>query len=964
MEKKMVGGGDASLRLARAISDIAKKSFESGEMLDKVTPVTSDLLRYWFLEPYTERPISFHDGQKMAVLNAVWLHEVAKIESVIDLYEKCAPKLMDEIDLDELSKSKYKFPKYAVKMATGTGKTWVMHALLLWQYLNAKHEKEHSGRFTKNFLLVAPGLIVYDRLLDAYCGKQVEEDSDKRDFAKSDFKMYCDLFLPPSYREEAFSFIQNNVVCKNEIGRKVTGDGLIAITNWHLFLTDEDKMTDGYDGAKLIHPSIIIKDLLPARPGTAAGNSLEVLDGQYLRGNEIEFLANLPDLMVVNDEAHHIHETSVKGETDEVEWQKGLDKISSGEKQFMQVDFSATPYNSVGTGDKITERYFPHIIADFPLEEAIMKGLVKIIAIDKRKEITDLPALDYKAIRNEDGTVCLSEGQKLMLRAGFSRLQIFEGEFVPLAGKYPKMFVVCEDTSVTPVVEQFFLDEGLSKEDLIRIDSDRRGELKEEEWSEIKRRLFNIDNNPNPRIIISVMMLREGFDVNNICVTVPLRTSGSRILLEQIIGRGLRLMWREPEYQDEKEENRRLVLVEKKEPKSFLDMLSIVEHPEFIKFYEDMLQGSLGSTGSAPSSGNAVGDLIKVGLKPGYENYDLFWPVIISGKEEEIPSSLPSADSMEPFILYPLDKLRKIYARPGETFVAQDLLVKTMYGEYKVNANLFNATSYNQYIQRLLNCVTNRLVRVNGATRRLPTLQVNLPQITRMVDSYIRERLFSQEFDPFEDNNWKILLAQNGLVTRHIVKQVGSYIYEMQQHTDITDAVVDKFWFSSVPELRMRKDFSLELRKCIYERLPFPSHGGGFEKDFMLFLDADGKVERFIKISENQHAFAIIPYMRDDGLQGLYHPDFMVRTAEIVYVVETKGQDKVQDANVRRKQLATIQWCKQINGLDAEDRMEREWRYVLLSEDTFRSFEHSGVNINDLCDMSSVSEADANGVLF
>ena len=60
----------------------------------------------------------------------------------------------------------------------------------------------------------------------------------------------------------------------------------------------------------------------------------------------------------------------------------------------------------------------------------------------------------------------------------------------------------------------------------------------------LREQLFDMDANPNPRVVISVLMLREGFDVNNICVIVPLRTTGAKILLEQTVGRGLRLMWR------------------------------------------------------------------------------------------------------------------------------------------------------------------------------------------------------------------------------------------------------------------------------------------------------------------------------------------------------------------------------------------------------------------------------------
>ena len=166
------------LLLAEHISAKVNESFESGEMMEKVTPVTAELLRYWFCEPFTtERGINFHEGQRQAILNVIYLHEVLEISNVTDIYTKVIPHLLPITDLTMLSKPKYAFPKYAVKMATGTGKTWVMHALLLWQMLNARHTENVDGgtdRYMQNFLIVAPGLVVYDRLQDAFKGRLKE----------------------------------------------------------------------------------------------------------------------------------------------------------------------------------------------------------------------------------------------------------------------------------------------------------------------------------------------------------------------------------------------------------------------------------------------------------------------------------------------------------------------------------------------------------------------------------------------------------------------------------------------------------------------------------------------------------------------------------------------------------------------------------------------------------------------
>jgi type III restriction enzyme len=156
----------------------------------------------------------------------------------------------------------------------------------------------------------------------------------------------------------------------------------------------------------------------------------------------------------------------------------------------------------------------------------------------------------------------------------------------------------------------------------------------------------------------------------------------------------------------------------------------------------------------------------------------------------------------------------------------------------------------------------------------------------------------------------------------------------------------------------------MEVHKCIYERQGYPTHGGGLERAFIDFLDKDGEVERFLKISENMHPFAVIYYMRKDGLMATYHPDFIVATAQKVYLIETKGNDKLFDKNVRQKQTAAVEWTRKINELKAEERMNREWEYVLISEDNFYGLSHNGAAITDICDRCKVSLSAAMGELF
>ena len=874
---------DISLELARRLNEQVQTAWADGSMLEAVTPVTADLLRYWFNEPYTNREMNFHEGQRQSILNIIYLHEVLCVQNVLQVYERVAPDLLPEADLGALAQEKYSFPKYAVKMATGTGKTWVMHALMLWQFLNARREEIPSGRYTRHFLVVAPGLIVYDRLLDAYCGR-LRPGTAERDVRTNDFHRNAELFLPPAYREEAFSFIETNTADKDNIGRKVTGDGLIALANWHIFLAEKEEEED------------VVTGLFPVRPGTSAGNALDTLDRRFLRGDVVDYLAALPELMVINDEAHHIHEHKKAGEIVEVEWQKGLSHIArSKQGRFLQLDFSATPYDTVGTGAKSAKLYFPHIVSDFDLSTAMRQGLVKTLLLDKRQELTELEHLDFRAVRDDRGRVMgLSDGQRLMLRAGLEKLR-----------------------------------------------------------------------HATPRVIVSVLMLREGFDVNNICVIVPLRSSEASILLEQTVGRGLRLMWREPQYREEKEENRRLVLVKRLQPKSYLDMLSIIEHPAFERFYKDLMAEGLAAEDTGePGSTNATGDLMRVGLKPDYEEYDLFWPTVVRDAEEEITPAQIDVRMLAPFTAFTLDYLREHLATKGETFLSEAVMTETRFGRYEVKADLFNARSYNDYLQKLLRTVTTRMDRVGKRGRQpMPAIQINQADIVRLLDLYIRTRLFDRTFDPFHGSDWKILLSKNGLVTQHLVKEMSVAIHRMQENVESSEAVVEKTWFSSVPALCVRENYSMELQKVIYERLGYPSHGGGLEKAFMEFLDRDACVERFLKISESQHPFACLYYLRTDGLLASYHPDFMVCTATHIYIVETKADGQAADANVRCKRQAAATWCAKLNTLPAADRMGREWEYVLLPESDFYLLSANGATLEDMARLNRVTPT-AEGRLF
>ncbi len=947
VKTKSLGIGEMPLRFSKAITQLVNKEWEDGTFLQKVSSITKDLLRFW--DPNgswrDQRDIQFHEGQWQAILNTIYCHEILKIKNLKELYHQINNDLFTEfLNLVSYEKEKYEHPQYCIKMATGTGKTWVLSALLIWQFLNAKYEEEYSGRFTKNFLIIAPGLIVYERLLDAYLGKRIDNEG-KRNFETSDFKNFEELFCPPAYKNEVFGFIQSSVVSKDEIGKKITGEGMIAITNWHLLSGDE--MIDEED-LPLDSPEKIIKKILPITPGISAGHSLEELDNQYFRGRELNYLSQLKDLLIFNDEAHHLGDLKISNETIEKRWQKAILKISKNKKEnFMQIDFSATPYMVTGSGQKRTKHFFPHIITNFDLRTAIHQGLVKTVAIDKRKELAALP-LDFKAERETkgNGVQDLSEGQKVMLRAGLSKLKMLSDGFKEWGkkNKHPKMLVMCEDTKVAPHVYSFLRNEGLSEEEIVEIHSKKSGEILEAD----KIKLSNLDKSENPKVIISVLMLREGFDVNTICVIVPLRSSTSYILLEQTIGRGLRLMWREKEYEEIKEENRINLLIKKIEPKSYFDILSIIEHPAFIEFYEKELGDAFAKVNELPKKERIVGDLIKVDLKENYQEYDLFWPIIIQDKEEKFEDINLSLENLKE---YPI-KLKDIkpLIKKGDTFYGEEITVKTRFGEYSVTSDLFNAKSYQQFIQKIVNAVSSVQTKRDDKRKSqvFPIMQINTFKIAKLVDEYIRHKLFGENFDPLKDNNWKFLILTEEKLRRHIITNISQEIYDLQKRLKVLDAIVIKKNFSEIKEIIIRENCAIDVAKTIYPKISFPSNKGGFEKVFMEFIDSDSKVDAFIKINENNYSFANILYIRSDGMLAHYFPDFIIKVGNKIFIVETKAERDLNQEDVLKKRLAACDWCEKINELKPQDRMNCKWEYILLGEKTFYALQRNGANILDI----------------
>ena len=243
-------------------------------------------------------------------------------------------------------------------------------------------------------------------------------------------------------------------------------------------------------------------------------------------------------------------------------------------------------------------------------------------------------------------------------------------------------------------------------------------------------------------------------------------------------------------------------------------------------------------------------------------------------------------------------------------------------------------------------------------------MSINRVSLLRMLDNYIRYVLFDTEFNPTENNNWRILMLRDRGIMEHILLQISQIIYDMQNNVSKKDAIVVKHWFSEIPSIKMRANFSLDIQKSIYTKTQYPSNKGQFEKDFLEFADKDSEVEKLIKIDPNYHLFVALRYVSTDGFLRSYFPDFIVKIGNDIFLVETKAQKDLDNANVRQKEKSALSRCKQINSLKSEDRMNCEWHYVILDDKSFYQEKQLSASLGQILMSKEITRKQVENSLF
>ena len=899
----------SQMYLANILKDEVQAWVEQG--WHGVTQTTLELFHYWFQrdEDATER---FHPCQQRAIETLIYCHEILQAKTLQEVFERVAPEaLTQHLPLQKEVES-IPFPKYALKMATGSGKTWVLAALLVWQYFN-KINDERSGNYSFRFIVVTPGHEVLNRILDSFKGKRDLKTGNRRP-ETSDYKL--SLFIPDgSHWRERFHL---DILEPDDVKPNTTPPDapFVFITNWQQFRLKSSisSLWDQFTGADI--------EEMP-------------------RGEVIaDFLSEYPDLVIMNDEAHHVHgKRSATGA--ELIWRQFMNILHNRLKEnhkndigmFLQIDFSATPF--YGSAEK--REFFPHIIYDYDLLNAMQDMLVKQLFLEQRQAIAgeSLEDLDFRAERYEpEGSHTrgeikgLSSGQKLLIDIGRKKLEQLAVEFKKKGiNKKPVLMVLCEDTKVADLTAEHF--SKLTDENGLYYDGSKvlviHSDLSDKELENARKGLDRIDMDDDPlRVVVSVLMLREGFDKNNICVTVVLRATEADLLLEQIVGRGLRLMfpgYEYPELQDAKIEAYQEIR-RKKNPSNSFDFLFVVEHPKFIEFYNKLKkQGyifGIGDTSKEPTTG----DIIPVdAITERIPLFDIAWPIQVF-EEGKIPAL--SQIDIKTLSKYNVDfrQLKKYLSKLiiQETHVETGVKTRV----WKLDNDYFD---YSHFLRQASRAVVTR-----GKT---PTISAKQAEIAEIIDTYVSERCFGECIDFPKPENYPILNYQP--VFDHIVETISTAIIKLIKGYGFE--VKKGIWgkLSDVPRIMLRESKSVETDRSIYPRLGYQSKGGGFERDFMMdVLNPSTEVLSYAKL-DRRHRLKI-PYRDYTGILRNYEVDFLVKTADKLYLVETKAAKDIDSQNVAVKTRAAVSWCEQASVVSPPDEYNQPqaWEYLILSEGLFK----------------------------
>jgi type III restriction enzyme len=842
---------------------------------------TRQLLTYWFEREHSiginggTREFRYYFCQREAIETLIYLKEVRRLDRLSQVFAEYGGQYAEEMALG-ITEDEDAWSRYAFKMATGSGKTKVMSLAIVWSYFHALRESDSP--MARHFLVIAPNLTVFERLKEDF-----KPEGGGPDIFDND------PLIPVEWRGDW----NLSVVLQDEASGATTG-GVLYLTNIHRLFDKEKRKKSGGDTYDWMGPAV---------------SKAKALDtGAELRDR----ITAHARLMVLNDEAHHLWDPD-SAWNEAIQFLDETCRKRGGNGLNSQLDFSATPKDNKGN-------YFKHIICDTPLGEAVDAGIVKTPIIGRVGRLVE-QATDNAAYRYE-----------AHLLLGYKRWLKSKEEWEK-SGKKPLLFVMCNDTTAADQIASRLNGDEIFKElngRALNLHIRLKGKIKtigsgaakrqvfvedekgisDEDLKELRKLSRELDSGSSPYYcIVSVLMLREGWDVRNVTTIVPLRpyTSKAGILPEQTLGRGLRRIT---------------------PPGQANEIVAVVEHEAFARLYREEL-----SQEGLPIE---IVDVEKVPTT----TVSIFPDPQKDWAKLDLPIPRLTAAAQTLATLDPISEaeLRAVFQQfkplplgeigPTEVpYEGRHLITGEVVEHMKVNLALLQSGvgAISFYVQEL-----EYICKVKGAHQVLaPLLQVFFEQL-----------LFGPGKSIFDPK--LVARLSDGDVREHVravfVPIIRKKTVRQQVRAIEAPPVPVSSWRPFQVTVSERRPV-LKADRTVFNLVPC---NRSLEQALVEFL---GKASDMTAFAKNAGPQALrIDYLADGQRLAFYTPDFLVRTGTGYYVAETKGQ---VDRDVPAKARAAAAWCKSASGKAAK------WEYVFIAEEVFQRFQ--GTTFSELMRMCAPS---------
>ena len=812
------------------------------------------------------------------------------------------------------------FPSICFALATGVGKTRLMGAFISCL---------HLAKAINNFFVLAPNLTIYNKLI-------------------ADFT--------PNTPKYVFRGIAEFATDTPEI---ITGD------------TYDKRSLFGDIYRVRINIFNIAKINSEVRGG--AMPRIKRLS-EYIGQSYFDYLAGLPDLVMLMDESHRYRASA------------GIRAINEL-KPMLGLELTATPFVETARG----ATPFKNVVYDYPLARAMADGFVKEPAVVTQKnfDASQFTPAQLELIKLEDG-IRLHEATKVELETYARQNECRQVK--------PFVLVIARDTTHAKELldliqsEKFF--EGRYKDRVIQVDSSQSG-TQEEIMIE---KLLKVEDPAEPtEIVIHVNMLKEGWDVNNLYTIVPLRAANARILIEQSIGRGLRLPYgirtgvtavdrlnivAHDRFQE--------IVDEANKPDSAVRLTQVILdpakdlQPTKTVIARPTIMAKLTATVATPVSGTTTGKTEEPLFKTEQERQIAEIAVKVIQQHETLPQlnylqkaevqaaivkevtatyTPPAQTEMAGIIAKP--DIAALVAKATKLVIEQTIdiprIVVVPTGDVTSGFNPFTLDCASVRLQP----VSRELLIQHLRTAKQEFLQnVSSQSKEARPEDYLVRALI--DFDDISyDDHADLLYDLSG----QLVKHLRSYLSEedtvnvLQYHQQQLAALIhsqmqlpDHRWEKATgykatvskgfTQLKQNaytanaaddaKPFRMTLSdvsnikryvfagfsKCLYD---FQKFDVDTERRFAVILEDDGDVLKWFKPARNQFQ---IYYNKD----AAYEPDFVVETKKQLFLCEPKRADQMQSAEVVAKKAAASEWCKHASQ-HAKEHGGKKWSYLLIPHD-------------------------------